>query len=345
MHESKVGLSSSIAASAVGGGKKKKPDEDPSFPAAGRALSITESRVAMRSRHEELEAVNIMHRSNTWEKGRYLTRERQQQEKVHHFQKLHQQLKHSPLQLYQEDVASEKDYLMSPEYTMKMYKTKKVDLSASDPSPEMVNKIREHVLNVRRQRAELTDELGSGRGPKTITVAEAGRGSSVPKQGSVSATELRHGSIVTDSPNKDPAFITEPPHVGGDRPEEAFERPPSDQLMRSKKDKDKAPTRIVASPEFASSTLALLHQTKGEVADQVKSVAEYGLYIPGPIELKRTITKIFANPKHAERISQDEYERRQKLYEEEKRRLQHQQVSQLAKEREVLQAEIDRFSH
>jgi len=265
------------------------------------------------------------------------------QAKMKEFRDLHQTLKHSPLQLYTEDLAVEKDYLLD---SMRQYRKKKVDLSSSDPSPEMVAKIQRQVAKARTQREQMDQKLSflaDSPSAPSASISTSALASSHKIPSSTPEGDLLHGQLMTFSPAETSLMSGSVTYTYRQTdPLEPLERPPSDQLLR--KSGSKPRSSQPDSSQF-SSTLTALQMTKKGVQDQVQSLSEYGLYIPGSIDLKRTITKIFANPKHAEEISKSEYDRRQRVYEEEKKRVQQQMAAQLAKERQLLQTEIDRFSH
>eukprot|EP01013_Petalomonas_cantuscygni_P018754 TRINITY_DN36279_c0_g1_i1.p1 TRINITY_DN36279_c0_g1~~TRINITY_DN36279_c0_g1_i1.p1 ORF type:complete len:397 (+),score=58.74 TRINITY_DN36279_c0_g1_i1:198-1388(+) len=392
-----------------------------------KLLPKDESGVTMRSRQEEITAENIMAKSNTWERAtgerRYLTRERQQQEKMRYFQSLHQQLKHSVVHLYQEDLDKGEDYYFSPEWAMRAYRQRRVDLSSADPNPERISRIQDHTAELRRERASAAQNAGPGSavasllsgnptptqpgalggtasgpavGGSSLPTILAGRPSSagVPpvagaagglfgiksqpgmvygtsggaSGGSLDAAaaggaaaglpgSVRSPSAVADSRAAAARLAAEAAAssgvgVGGATPRLAalgalpdMTSPTSASGGGADGDADAAAlTRIVASPAEFSSTVAMLQRTRGEVETQAQTIQDGGLRIPGPMELRRTITRIFANPRRAEEISRQEYERREKAHKEERRRQQHALQSQLQQERLLLEAELAQFN-
>jgi len=98
-------------------------------------------------------------------------------------------------------------------------------------------------------------------------------------------------------------------------------------------------------PAF-SSTLMQLRRTKGLVVKHNSEISTLKtiMEMQGSADLKRTITKMFADPKRAEDISNDEHDRRERLYEEDrKRNLQH-QADLLKEERESMEKELAHFN-
>eukprot|EP01006_Ploeotia_vitrea_P016885 TRINITY_DN47810_c0_g1_i1.p1 TRINITY_DN47810_c0_g1~~TRINITY_DN47810_c0_g1_i1.p1 ORF type:complete len:262 (+),score=18.75 TRINITY_DN47810_c0_g1_i1:34-819(+) len=94
-------------------------------------------------------------------------------------------------------------------------------------------------------------------------------------------------------------------------------------------------------PDY-SSTMALLQLTRKDVEAHAKDISAINsiLTLPGSIELKRTIAKMFADPKNAEEISRHEWERKERKYEEDRNRQLQKQAEQLKKEREMLKQEL-----
>ncbi|KAJ9463619.1 hypothetical protein DIPPA_09942 [Diplonema papillatum] len=109
---------------------------------------------------------------------------------------------------------------------------------------------------------------------------------------------------------------------------------------------EKEPKRLPkASPSHAeySSTLTMLHRTKeamGEFSGQysaIRGIAE----LPGSVELKQIVAKMFANPHDAKQISEEEWDRRQDKYKEDKLALIESQAERLGKDRVLLSKELE----
>eukprot|EP01059_Diplonema_ambulator_P011219 TRINITY_DN21176_c0_g1_i1.p1 TRINITY_DN21176_c0_g1~~TRINITY_DN21176_c0_g1_i1.p1 ORF type:complete len:156 (+),score=56.62 TRINITY_DN21176_c0_g1_i1:456-923(+) len=109
---------------------------------------------------------------------------------------------------------------------------------------------------------------------------------------------------------------------------------------------DKQPKRlpkVMADSPAYSSTLAMLQRTREDVkrfGDQYSTLNGI-LEIPGPVELKRTVAKMFASPQDAEQISSDEWARRDAEYQKEKAKLLERQAEQLGRDRTLLAKELE----
>eukprot|EP01065_Artemidia_motanka_P027733 TRINITY_DN32935_c0_g1_i1.p1 TRINITY_DN32935_c0_g1~~TRINITY_DN32935_c0_g1_i1.p1 ORF type:complete len:410 (+),score=139.10 TRINITY_DN32935_c0_g1_i1:65-1294(+) len=92
-----------------------------------------------------------------------------------------------------------------------------------------------------------------------------------------------------------------------------------------------------SSPEY-SSLMMQLRRTRRAVEEHGRSIntVKSLLEMQGTAELKRTITRIFADPKQATAISEAEWAKRHKQYEAERVRLHEQQQEELRDQREEL---------
>ena len=91
-----------------------------------------------------------------------------------------------------------------------------------------------------------------------------------------------------------------------------------------------------------SSLLMQLLRTRGEVESLSKnqSTLRTILSLDAHPDLKRTITKMFADPKNAEKISQEEHDRREKRFEDERKAQLTHQLALLAEERAIMAREM-----
>eukprot|EP00756_Hemistasia_phaeocysticola_P013242 Hpha_TRINITY_DN15262_c0_g1::TRINITY_DN15262_c0_g1_i1::g.64259::m.64259 len=104
--------------------------------------------------------------------------------------------------------------------------------------------------------------------------------------------------------------------------------------------------RVVMNSAEYSSTLALLKRTREDVkefAGQFNSLDTI-LQLPGSIELKRTIAKMFADPKNAEETRRAEHKRREERYEAHRMQLADEQADQMRKEQAALAKELEFLS-
>lgn len=374
-----------------------------------RLQPAVETEIQVRSRQEEIIAENIMSRANTWEvsgsERKFLTRERQNQEKVRFFQSAHQQLKYSVSQMYAEDLANRTDYYFSPEWTMRAAAQKPVNLAAADPSPELVASIAERAAQLRQARPQLLSDARGLQHPDKPSPISASSippelmhifAARVPIEG---ASELASPSRIAAHPSSDPSGssakcapifdeLAPPPtslftggsaaaaHMQATRAAinaastnaaaAAAARPSAAALARAaafgadfdakfaargEGEEEGAAEKgavagprplpsVVASPDSHSSVLSMLLRTRADAEAHADAVREDGLRVPGPPELRRTITRIFANPRRAEAISEQEAQRRQRQYEDEKKRQQAVLDDQLQHEKALLQHEL-----
>eukprot|EP00755_Sulcionema_specki_P027261 Sspe_Gene.87444::Locus_58720_Transcript_1_1_Confidence_1.000_Length_627::g.87444::m.87444 len=124
----------------------------------------------------------------------------------------------------------------------------------------------------------------------------------------------------------------------GDSPRTAFLK----ELKASEKDTCPLPKVVADSPEY-SSTLAMLQRTREGVKEFSKqhSALDVVLQLPCTMELKRTIARMFADPKNAAEISKGEWRRREEKYNLEKQRTTEMQAEQLRKDRATLAKELE----
>jgi|EP00670_Eutreptiella_braarudii_P001506 hypothetical protein len=227
-------------------------------------------------------------------------------------------LTHNPHRAYRVDAATPPcgdGIRLTPVETV--HGKKKVDLSYSDPSPENVRRIQE--------------------------VAARKRDSSKPTtpQAQITGANLQNLETIenffTEEADQDPkpddkTFLTQV--------ESTLEsRPPSSSLTRKP-----LPPVSMNHPDY-SSTMTLLQLTRADVEEHAKDISAISsiLTLPGSIELKRTIAKMFADPKHAEEISRAELDRKEKKYEEDRNKQLQKQAEQLKREREILKQELENF--
>eukprot|EP01064_Diplonema_japonicum_P037787 TRINITY_DN8971_c0_g1_i1.p1 TRINITY_DN8971_c0_g1~~TRINITY_DN8971_c0_g1_i1.p1 ORF type:complete len:478 (+),score=104.16 TRINITY_DN8971_c0_g1_i1:40-1473(+) len=109
---------------------------------------------------------------------------------------------------------------------------------------------------------------------------------------------------------------------------------------------DKQPKRlpkVIADSPAYSSTLAMLQRTREDVKvfGEQYSTLNGILDIPGPVEIQKTVAKMFASPQDAEDISNAEWERRDAQYQKEKAKLLEKQAEQLGRDRTMLAKELE----
>eukprot|EP01012_Entosiphon_sulcatum_P027489 TRINITY_DN3313_c0_g1_i1.p2 TRINITY_DN3313_c0_g1~~TRINITY_DN3313_c0_g1_i1.p2 ORF type:complete len:258 (-),score=50.34 TRINITY_DN3313_c0_g1_i1:45-818(-) len=227
-------------------------------------------------------------------------------------------LTHNAARAYREDAARPPpgEYI-SLTHVEQVHGKKKVDLSTSDPSPGNVRRIHEAAARTRSSGKVEPPPIAEPNfydEPSSTFVTEVRTLPELPR------LEGKRESMIGLS-----AAANSAPAV-----------PPVPQKRKP------LPAVVADHPDY-SSTMALLQLTRKDVEGHARDISAINsiLTLPGSIELKRTIAKMFADPKHAEEISRMEWERREKKYEEERNRQLQKQAEQLKKEREILQQELD----
>jgi hypothetical protein len=193
---------------------------------------------------------------------------------------------------------------------------KKVDLSKSDPSPENVRAVLQSATQ-RRDHTEVNEP------PMSETLDP------IDQLEDFYYEDEDLFPAAPGSAHKKGFFMTET----------AAPQPP---LVAAPRKPRELPKVVLNHPDY-SSTMALLQLTKKEVEEHAKDISAISsiLTLPGSIELKRTVAKMFADPKHAADISRQELERKEHRYEEDRNRQLLKQAEQLKKEREILKQELD----
>ena len=104
--------------------------------------------------------------------------------------------------------------------------------------------------------------------------------------------------------------------------------------------------RIRDETRSHSSLLRQLKMTKQQAVahQQENSTVKCLLNMKASADLKRAITRMFADPKNAEGISNEEQQKRDAAYQDERRRTQRYQNDLLKEEREMMERELATFS-
>ncbi|KAJ9455622.1 hypothetical protein DIPPA_14551 [Diplonema papillatum] len=346
-------------------------DDAPPLDEKGKDNSIADldtARHKVRSVAELLAARDIMGRVGQWDEGgeRMFTRERQQQATMGFFQQLYQLLKYSPGRDYQQkqeegvDAAAAKLMPTASEGTTGSAKKKKLGAASFDIRELSAGTVVEGAVYTRQQLQAMR---------KTHPLLRHS-----PVLGLVKALDLLDDSHSHQRFPPEPAKqqTSAPPPPSSRVPSHSFPKPPAtgtspateasgvsiDDLPAStpvshstdgardvvcKKEAASAalPKLELADPSY-SSLMMQLKKTKRAVESHAQSVntVQALLDLDSSPQLKKTITKIFANPKDAAAISQAECNRRQQLYNVERTRLQQQQQHELKNQRAELEREI-----
>lgn len=288
-----------------------------------RFRSVTEQRLA-----EEL-----MAKEGQWnsEQQSFLTKEKQLQERSRMFQDLHQTLRFMPDLAYVEQGKNiDFVYPNCPKDLLRRHYTKHADLSEHDPSPGNVEK-RQKVADDRKVEQS------------NLTLASSSAPLATQKEKELQIQSLESELLDAASCVVRPLSTTRSEY-------QPFAPPKKKQssvvkrLSNAKAAASSLPLVDEESGEY-SSLLMQLKRTKRAVESHHKelSTVQSILGMDASEELKRTITRMFADPKNADAISQDEFERREKAFEEDRKRNFSYQTNLLREERDVMERELAHF--
>lgn len=95
-----------------------------------------------------------------------------------------------------------------------------------------------------------------------------------------------------------------------------------------------------------SSTATLLKKTKIEVEEYGKDLGALGMVmdLPTGADVRRTVAKIFADPKSAEVIAEQEWRRREEMYQLSREHMNEKLQAHIRREKEALQREMQQLS-
>lgn len=213
---------------------------------------------------------------------------------------------------------------------------KKVDLSKSDPSPANIRAIQEHTTTQNQNGRNREDEESKTTPKSKLTAVEM-----AVEQLDDFYHEEEDDNLTITSPNATSGITTSSPNKSN-RIFMTETKPSQEKTPQVPPKRKQLPAVVMNHPDY-SSTMALLQLTRKEVEEHAKDISAISsiLTLPGSIELKRTVAKMFADPKHSDEISKQELERKERKYEEDRNRQLLKQADQLKKERELLKQELE----
>lgn len=105
--------------------------------------------------------------------------------------------------------------------------------------------------------------------------------------------------------------------------------------------KKELPRMAIDDPHY-SSTLVMLKRTRAEVEDFASDLSVISTIADLPVsaDVRRTVAKIFADPRNAEAISEQEWKRREHAYQTGKDRLGEQISDHVKREKDTLRKEM-----
>ena len=296
--------------------------------AARRLRQVPENRV--RSVAERLKAESIMNKVGGWCEAdrQYYTLEKQVQAKMSYFQGLHQSLKYSPSDDYNRNQSRACHSLRSISTIDEDLPTRKKDNDISSMS--LSSQTSAEIDGFTYSRSDLEDLRRTHPLLKFSPVLEVVKQLNLNSPPDNPPCEL--------SNNK----VSEPVDKKIEKKEKKTIKEREPQLKRSPSAPELPKIGDPKSSNQYSSLLMQLKRTKKEVAQHGAAVntVKVLLDIDGSAELKKTITRIFADPQHAAAISEAEAVKRQNMYQTERLRLQQQQQEELRDQRQELEKEI-----
>lgn len=294
-----------------------------------KAMDLVPAPICFRSASEKRLAEEILAREGKWDETQqcFLTKEKQLQELSRKFAALQSLLRHAPSQAYQhqgDDLNAV--YPKCPRLLLKIHNVNNSQLSLEDPTKQNIE--------YRRQLAEKNTllrerEAESTRGGVVFDTKE--RNEWIQRieseflhisKGSAKNVAKLNGNM---SVVQNASATKKEGNVG--------EGSSSLNMPRINDGKNH------------SSLLMQLKRTKSAVSrfQDENSTVKSILTMKTSASLKNAITRMFADPKSAAAISQDEYDRREREYMEERSRMQAYQNDLLRDERETMERELAHF--
>ena len=306
--------------------------------------------IKYRSVHEKKLAEEILAKEGSWdpETQVFLTKQRQLQERTRVFNDMQQILRYSPNHSYVEQSENlDFVYPNAPAQLLKKHYTPHSQLHEVDPTPSNIDrkmKEQERVQHERKQKSVASQLSGT-----TTAFASQKEADEVMSQLERELRRTAESVVRSDSTVASTAGSVRPfrgaPLAGKSKAvnKEEVKRPsPRERADTSTaKPKTALPTLNTDGAGY-SSLLVQLRKNKLQAQQHHKELSTVRsiLTMEGSADLKRTITRMFADPKNAEQISKEEHERREKNFEEERKRTLQHQTSLLKEEREVMEREL-----
>ena len=298
--------------------------------------------VRIRSVAEMLTAESIMRKAGKWDEdeGKYFTKERQLQSKMSYFQGLHQSLKFSPSEEYtrrQTEITDGK--LVVPRGDRAAGERKrKVNFGTAGTDLRTASTVVDGTTLTRRQLNELRRTHPLLRNSPVVEVTKTMQINTAPLlifDDGVDVAAPPYTTNATDTRKQEAPEAS--PSVDGDVVAESV------RASDAQKAQPELPKISAGGADGSYSSLMMqLKRTKQQVVDHGKALdtVKTLLELDGSTQLRKTITRIFANPKDAEAISEAEYQKRQDQYSADRARVQEQQQEELKDQRIELEREI-----
>ena len=315
------------------------------------------SDIRFRSVSERRLADVILSKEGKWDNSQqsFLTREKQLQERTKVFQTLHSTLRYLPAVAY-EAQGKDVDYVYPncPKELLRKHQVKNSQLTMEDPTPDNIE-YRHEIAEKNKLLREKSDsstvsaifgakekeEFVGAMEHQLMTAAQLLLG----RQSSRTSVSIRGGFGGGEQPGGGGrAMSTTTPHH-----QHSTDTSNSSAMMGSHYHLSSSPTplpRIRDETRSHSSLLRQLKMTKQQAVahQQENSTVKCLLNMKASADLKRAITRMFADPKNAEGISNEEQQKRDAAYQDERRRTQRYQNDLLKEEREMMERELATFS-
>lgn len=266
-----------------------------------------------------------------------LTRERQLQERTKTFTKLHLCLQFDIQKRHEEQEADLKlKYPNCPRELLFNKKTKSSQLDLNDPTPQNIDKKRILGEESRSKPRPATNRIISD---ETLSTLEQTLLATAEQY----VRPSRDPSCAGDSAASPSAPKSQP------RKQRTREKASSPATVASPSPSVNSRTGIedikIGGANKYSSLLMQLRKTRAEVesSSRERSTLQSILAMEGSADLKRTVTRMFADPKNAEAISEEEYDRREKRWEEDRKNQMKHEMALLMDERAAINRELAHF--
>ncbi len=292
------------------------------------------SEIRFRSVSERRLADQILSREGKWDPAQqsFLTREKQLQERTKLFQSLHSMIRYQPASAYE---AQGRDvefvYPNCPRELLRRHQVKNSQLTMEDPTPDNIEYRRE----IAERNKVLREKSDSTTASPIFTGKEKEELLAEMEQSLIEAAQQQIGSR---------ASCKQEQHVTRALSTAAFGLVDVSDHSSSAV-QQRLPTPLPRLRDESRSHSSLLRQLKmtkkqAEAHRQENSTAKCLLNMQASAELKRAITRMFADPKNAEAISAEEQQKRDAAYLGERSRTQKYQNDLMKDEREMMEREL-----
>ena len=298
------------------------------------------SEIHFRSVSERRLADQILAREGKWDASQqsFLTREKQLQERTKLFQGLHSSLRFMPDTAYE---AQGKDvdfiYPNCPRELLRKHQVKNSQLTMEDPTADNIE--------YRREIAEKNKQLREKNDSVVISpIFTSKEREELLSEMENSLSEAAQSQLGVKAPRKQQSSTTRAMSAASFGPLARTDRSSSSMLEHVN-----AATPLPRVRDESRSHSSLLRQLKmtkrqAEAHHNENSTSKRLMNMQASAELKRVIMRMFADPKNAEAISNDEQQKRDQAYHSERLRTQKYQNELMKEEREMMERELASFS-